>query len=49
MGRHPLRSLVGILCCLLVAGCASLHREPLKVTIAGIEPMRGEGWRCAWR
>jgi LEA14-like dessication related protein len=28
---------------LLVAGCAGLHREPLKVTVAGIEPMRGEG------
>ena len=43
MERHPLRSVVAILCCLLVAGCASLHREPLKVTVAGIEPVKGEG------
>ena len=43
MERHPLRSVVGILCCLLVVGCASLHREPLKVTVAGIEPVKGEG------
>jgi LEA14-like dessication related protein len=28
---------------LLLAGCASLHRQPLKVTVAGVEPMRGEG------
>jgi LEA14-like dessication related protein len=28
---------------MLLAGCASLHREPLRVTVAGIEPMRGEG------
>jgi len=34
------RVLLGSL--LALAGCA-MHREPLKVTVAGIEPMRGEG------
>jgi len=34
------RALLGSL--LVLAGCA-MHREPLKVTVAGIEPMRGEG------
>ena len=43
MTSHPRRPpFVGLLC-LLLAGCASLHREPLRVTVAGVEPMRGEG------
>ena len=30
--------------CLLLAGCASLqHRDPLQVTLAGIEPQKREG------
>ncbi|HEX5043157.1 MAG TPA: LEA type 2 family protein [Candidatus Polarisedimenticolaceae bacterium] len=40
---HPRRPLVLAIPLLLLAGCASLHREPLRVTVAGIEPMRGEG------
>jgi len=43
MASHPRRPLSLLLPCLLLAGCASLHREPLRVTVAGIEPIRGEG------
>ena len=32
------------MCVLLTAGCASVqHRDPLQVTVAGIESQRGEG------
>ena len=31
-------------CLLLLSGCASMpHRDPLNVTVAGIEPLKGEG------
>jgi hypothetical protein len=31
-------------CLLLLSGCASVqHRDPLQVTVAGIEPLEGEG------
>ena len=31
-------------CVLLLTGCASLqHHDPLRVTVAGVEPMKGEG------
>jgi LEA14-like dessication related protein len=28
---------------LMLAGCASLARDPLSVTVAGVEPLKGEG------
>ena len=45
MAKHPARFMTGIVSCLLLlAGCASLqHRDPLRVTVAGVEPMEGEG------
>lgn len=31
-------------CCVLLAGCATLQdQDPLQVTVAGIEPLQGEG------
>jgi LEA14-like dessication related protein len=36
--------LVVLLACLVFAGCASLQgKDPLQVTVAGIEPLQGEG------
>jgi len=33
-----------VFACLLVAGCASMKpRDPLQVTVAGIEPLQGQG------
>lgn len=30
-------------CTALLAGCATLQSDPLQVTVAGIEPLQGEG------
>jgi LEA14-like dessication related protein len=36
--------MVAALSCLLLAACASMqHRDPLRVTVAGVEPLKGEG------
>jgi hypothetical protein len=35
---------LAVLAVLALAGCASMpHRDPLQVTVAGIEPLQGEG------
>ena len=40
--RIVIAPLVG---CVLISGCASLQpRDPLQVTVAGIEPLQGEGF-----
>jgi LEA14-like dessication related protein len=42
--RGPFRHAVLTLAALLVTACAALQtREPLQVTVAGIEPMQGQG------
>ena len=39
-----LRARVVAICVLLTSGCASIpHRDPLQVTVAGIEPQTGAG------
>ena len=39
-----LRRAASLIAALLLAGCASLSpRDPLQVTVAGIEPLQGEG------
>ena len=41
---HRLLAALFIVPCLLLGGCASLQkRDPLQVTVAGIEPLEGEG------
>ena len=41
---HRLLAALLIVPCLLLGGCASLQkRDPLQVTVAGIEPLQGEG------
>jgi LEA14-like dessication related protein len=37
------RLLVLFACSVAFAGCATLQSDPLQVTVAGIEPMQGEG------
>ena len=32
-----------VTCLLLLHGCAGVHRDPLQVTVAGIEPLEGGG------
>ena len=33
-----------VVACLLISGCAALQsRDPLQVTVAGIEPLQGQG------
>jgi hypothetical protein len=42
--RGPFRHAVLTLAALLITACAALQtREPLQVTVAGIEPMQGQG------
>ena len=42
-GRQVLSVLLAV-CPLFMAGCASLQsRDPLQVTVAGIEPLQGQG------
>lgn len=44
MMRNSLRALVLAVAALILAGCASLMRvDPLQFTVAGIEPLQGEG------
>lgn len=43
MSTQRCSSLLLCIAVLLVAGCASLGHDPLSVTVAGIEPMKGEG------
>lgn len=44
MMRNSLRVLVVAVAALILAGCASLVRvDPLQFTVAGIEPLQGEG------
>jgi len=44
MSTHRCSSLLLCIAVLFVAGCATLGgRDPLNVTVAGIEPMQGEG------
>jgi LEA14-like dessication related protein len=39
-----LRRLASFVACLLLVGCAALaSRDPLQVTVAGIEPLQGQG------
>ena len=41
---HRVLAALFIVPCLLLGGCASLQkRDPLQVTVAGIEPLEGEG------
>ena len=43
---HPYRSsrAAALTCLVLLQGCATVpHRDPLQVTVAGIEPLEGEG------
>jgi LEA14-like dessication related protein len=36
--------LASVLACVLISGCAALAgRDPLQVTVAGIEPLQGQG------
>jgi LEA14-like dessication related protein len=37
------RLLVLFACSVIFAGCATLQSDPLQVTVAGIEPLQGEG------
>lgn len=37
------RVLAAAACACVLAGCAALGRDPLRVTVAGIEPLKGEG------
>ena len=41
------RALAVVFACLSVfaGGCATLQSDPLQVTVAGIEPLQGEGMR----
>ena len=40
----PIRTLVVILALITLGGCAGMpQKEPLQVTVAGIEPLQGEG------
>ncbi|MGB5103179.1 MAG: LEA type 2 family protein [Steroidobacteraceae bacterium] len=42
--RNPLRISLVAVAALLLAGCASMMRvDPLQFTVAGIEPLQGEG------
>ena len=42
--RNPVRFPLVVLAALVLAGCASMMRtDPLQFTVAGIEPMQGEG------
>jgi hypothetical protein len=43
-GRDPFRRAAFALAAMLLAACAALQtRDPLQVTVAGIEPMQGQG------
>jgi LEA14-like dessication related protein len=44
IGFHGLRAALLLACVVLAGACASLtHRDPLNVTVAGIESLPGEG------
>jgi hypothetical protein len=44
MNTHRRSALALFAAALLVAGCAGMTgRDPLNVTVAGVEPMKGEG------
>lgn len=32
---------------LLLGGCAGLTRDPVRVSVAGLDPLVGQGSRCA--
>ena len=38
-----LKTIFAVTLLLLLPGCASLQRDPLQVTVAGIEPLQGQG------
>ena len=42
MSVYP-RLAVLFACSVVFAGCATLQSDPLQVTVAGIEPLQGEG------
>lgn len=44
----PLRAVLSfIVAVLLLGGCASLMRDPVRVSVAGLDPLVGRGSRCA--
>lgn len=41
--RRVALAAAGASCLLALAGCAAFGRDPLRVTVAGIDPLQGEG------
>ena len=47
-GSRRFRRVVYVVAAILLSACAALQRtDPLQVTVAGIEPMQGQGMESA--
>lgn len=43
----PLRAVLLLFAAVfLLGGCAGLTRDPVRVSVAGLDPLVGQGWRC---